>query len=228
MPVETLERELYTPAEAARLLQLPAQTLRRWLLGAERKGVWYEPVIRVDRGPDDLVTWGEFVEAAYLREYRKRGVKLDELRALMSTVRSQLGVRYPLAHQQYYVGQRALVLAAHEQAGIETSLFYVVATRKRKDQLVLADGESTEPFITRVEFDHDVVARMHPDGASSPVVIDPQRNFGVPIVHGIRAEAIAEAFLAGEPIEYIQQLWNLTVEQVRAAVDWQQRIDRAA
>ena len=40
----------------------------------------YAPVIRPEPTGDDLVTWGEFVELGYLREYRRKGVPLQRLR----------------------------------------------------------------------------------------------------------------------------------------------------
>lgn len=53
-----LDRPLYSYAEAARLLGLPTQTLRRWLDGATRAGVAYPPVIRAEPARTDSVTWG--------------------------------------------------------------------------------------------------------------------------------------------------------------------------
>src|ERR1700733_14048085 len=71
MSVNVLDREMFTEAEAARLLRVPQRTLNYWLEGGEYRGRIYRPVIRVDpRGGHAVVTWAEFVEAGLLREYR--------------------------------------------------------------------------------------------------------------------------------------------------------------
>jgi hypothetical protein len=72
MSVSVLDREMFTEAEAARLLRVAQATLNYWLEGGERRGKVYRPVIRVEPlGKRDVVTWAEFIEAGLLREYRR-------------------------------------------------------------------------------------------------------------------------------------------------------------
>ncbi|MDP8929408.1 MAG: helix-turn-helix domain-containing protein [Actinomycetota bacterium] len=95
---ELLERPLYSTSEAARLLGLSTQTLRRWLEGYIARGVRYPPVIRPKSTSDDEVSWGEFVEAGFLREYRHLGVSLQRIRPFVEALREEFEVIYPLAH----------------------------------------------------------------------------------------------------------------------------------
>src|SRR5207248_10214905 len=72
MDVRLLDREMYSEAEAARLLGVAQNTLNYWLEGGTQRGKTYKPIIRVDpRGTRAPVTWAEFVEAGWLREYRE-------------------------------------------------------------------------------------------------------------------------------------------------------------
>ncbi|MCY7340985.1 MAG: hypothetical protein LH603_03775 [Pseudonocardia sp.] len=64
-------------SRAARLLGLRTDALRRWIDGYERAGTTYAPVIREERSGSDTVTWGEFVEAGYLREYPAKQVSFS-------------------------------------------------------------------------------------------------------------------------------------------------------
>jgi hypothetical protein len=104
--VELLDREVYSSGEAARLLGVPTSTLRRWLHGHERAGQFYPPVLRPQATGSDIVTWGEFVEAGYLREYRRLRVSLQSLRPFILALRESLGVPYPLAHARPWVHDR--------------------------------------------------------------------------------------------------------------------------
>jgi hypothetical protein len=88
MSVNVLDREMFTEAEAARLLRVPQRTLNYWLEGGEYRGRTYRPVIRVDpRGGHAAVTWAEFVEAGLLREYRQtHRIPMAELRGFIDQV----------------------------------------------------------------------------------------------------------------------------------------------
>src|SRR5215467_9750807 len=117
--VSLLDREMFTEAEAARLLQLNQSTLHYWLEGREMRGKHYQPVIRPVAPDSRIVTWAEFVEAGLLRGYRSRRVPMAELRAFIDLLRQDYGVPYPLAHQAPYVSGHQLVLRAQEQAGLD-------------------------------------------------------------------------------------------------------------
>jgi hypothetical protein len=67
-----LDRPVYGVSEAAGLLGLRADRGQAWLDGYERQGALYAPVIRVEPTGQDVVSWGEFVELGYLREYRRK------------------------------------------------------------------------------------------------------------------------------------------------------------
>lgn len=116
MSVDVLDREMFTEAEAARLLRLPQRTLNYWLEGGDYRGRVYRPVIRVEpKGGHTAVTWAEFVEAGLLREYRQtHRVPMAELRAFIEQVRREFGVPYPLAHQRPYVSGRELLAEAQD------------------------------------------------------------------------------------------------------------------
>lgn len=144
-----LDREVYTMSQAARLLGVQAATLRRWIDGYTRGGVDYEPVVRPRRTGGETVTWGEFVEAGYLREYRVRHrVSLQQLRPVVQMLRDRLGVPYPLAHARPFVANRDLVLDVQQEAGLAGELAMVVL---HNGQLILAPG--AEAFLQKVDFE---------------------------------------------------------------------------
>lgn len=213
-PIAVLDRELYSTGEAARLLHIPTPTLKRWLDGATRKGVFYEPVLRHERRDAEAVTWGEFVEAGLLREYRKRKVKLQTMRGFLDRLRDELGVPYPLAHSRPYLDGRELVRQVQVDSGLDEAL-WVVESGPSTGQLVLSP--EAERFFERVEFD-GYAERIFPMGRRSPVTIDPMRSFGIPTVRGIRTENVVELFRAGESIPAIADAFDLETTDVEAAL----------
>jgi hypothetical protein len=207
--------------QAARLLGVHAATLRRWIDGYTRAGVAYEPVIRPHRTGSDTVTWGEFVEAGYLREYRVRHrVSLQQLRPVVQMLRDRLGVPYPLAHAKPYVANRDLVLDVQQQAGLTGELAMVVL---RNGQLILAPG--AEAFLQKVDFEPGGAAvRLYPDNKSSPVVVDPLHDLGEPTVFGVRTASLYSRFVAGESIAAIAGRHGMPEDDVEAAIRYESRV----
>ena len=95
--VSILERPVYGVTEAVGLLGLRPDRTRAWLDGYEHHGVRYAPVLREAATGHDIVTWGEFVELGYLREYRRCGVPLRRLRPVIDELRREFATPCPLA-----------------------------------------------------------------------------------------------------------------------------------
>ena len=72
--LRVLDRKVLSAREAARQLSIPPTTLINWLEGGERQGVRYDPVLRPEPTGSRDMTWGEVVEARYLRGYRQKNV----------------------------------------------------------------------------------------------------------------------------------------------------------
>lgn len=224
MPPTILHRELYAVAEAASLLRVPTTTLKWWLDGGIRQGRSYEPVIRETASGSTTVTWGEFVEAGYLREYRRvHNVPLHRLRAFIDGLRSTHQVPYPLAHFKPFVGEgRRLMLELQEELGLPSKLWAVVSMPGGQPMLT----GPAESFLSRVEFAREGdqwAERVYPAGRRSPVVIDPQRSSGIPTIKGIRTEVLAELVHAGEAPEAVADMFKISLRLVKAAVSFEWR-----
>jgi uncharacterized protein (DUF433 family) len=205
---------LYSVTEAGRLLGLLPATLRRWLEGYEARGTRHPPIIRSEPTGSDAVTWGEFVEAGFLHEYRTR-MPLQRIRPLVDAMRQQFEVEYPLAHFQPLVDRQKRETLSRLQTMTDTpEALYLV--RWRDQQLMWA--EAVEKFLDKVEFDPYAVARrVFPLGRHTPVSIDPELSFGIPQVRGVRTEVIVELLEAGESPEVVARMWGMDVQEVEAA-----------
>lgn len=210
-----LDREMYTEAEAARLLGVPQGTLHYWLEGSERPGKSYRPVIRQAPRGVRAVTWGEFVEAGLLREYRRKQVPLVELRRFIDELRDLFGVPYPLADRRPYISGKQLVYDAQTAAGLGVD-YYLMAVAN--DQLILTTP--AQNFVDKVTWDGDVAALWRPD-PESPVAINPSVRFGKPAINGISTEVIWEQNEVGEDVDDIAETYELTVADVRWALAYE-------
>jgi uncharacterized protein (DUF433 family) len=220
MRLEVLEREMFSEAEAARLLRVPQNTLHYWLEGGQQRGKVYKPIVRIEpRGSRAPVTWAEFIEAGLLRQYRRtHRVPMLQLRAFVDELREQFGVPYPLAHHRPFVGSdRQLVLRAQEKAGLDAD-YCLVAVASR--QLILT--HPAEAFVERVTWQDDIAAAWRPhDEERSPVRMNPEVRFGRPAIKGISTEVLWEHAESGEDVEETAAAFDLEPTDVRWALAYE-------
>jgi uncharacterized protein (DUF433 family) len=219
MTITRLDREIYTEAQAARLLRLSPSTLHYWLEGGTRRGRTYQPVIRPEpKGGHAPVTWAEFVEASLLRGYRREAnVPMRELRTFIDLLRQSLDVPYPLAHKRPFVTSgRRLVLEAQREAELAGDWWLVSEVSGQLALLPTADA-----FYHRVVWDGDVAGGWRIAGEDSPVLIDPDVRFGRPQVGGVSTEVVWEHHRAGEGDEEIAEAFGLTEAEVWGALAYE-------
>jgi len=215
-----LERPVYGISQAAGLLGLRRERIRAWLDGYERSGVRYPPVIRLEATGDDIITWGEFVELGYLREYRRKGVPLQQLRPVIDELRRRLSTPYPLATAHPYISGKELVWEVQQREGLNPAIAIVVRT----GQMVALAAEA-DRFVKKVEFNPEgicEVERIRPAGIASPVVMDPLIRFGQPSVDGVSTERLWELHDAGEILADIACSYELEESRVRAGVAYEE------
>lgn len=225
MSVTYLERPVYGFSQVDDLLGLKGGTARRWIDGYERRGREYAPIVRERRLGAGLVTWGEFVETKVLAGYRDAGVPMLQMRPVVEGLRQRFQVRYPLATIRPYVDEELrVVYEVQEEAKLADSMRLVVEAGS--GQYVLAPDVRTFRRIAVFE-DIDgasqVVARLRPLGEKRQVVIDPVRRFGSPVVRSTPTDVLAELVRAGEPIEWVAEQYDLTLDQVLDALEYERQ-----
>ncbi|HEX4723983.1 MAG TPA: hypothetical protein VH333_15810 [Pseudonocardiaceae bacterium] len=223
MAISVLEREMYSEAEAARLLRLPPSTLNYWLEGGRRGGKIYQPIIREQpRGGHPPVTWSEFIEASWMRQYRRiDNVPMAELRVFITRLRERYGVPYPLAHFRAFANQGQLVLMQEAQttAGLDPDFCLVAEV---SGQLVLTPP--ADAYVRRIEWDeeHDAPMAWRPhDDPDSPVRIYPDIRFGRPSVGGISTDVLWEQVDDGADPNEVANDYGVTIRDVQWAVSYE-------
>ena len=217
----------YSLSEAARFLRVHPSTLRWWLEGGKRGGKVYPPVLREESTGSPELTWYEFIEAGWLREYR-RHINLRRLRPLVSALREEFQVLNPLATIQPFVGPgRTLVRNLQNQLDIPEELWMVIGSGQ------LALTKESDAFFKRVRFHGPTgAAEMYiVMPAEEPVILDPMKSFGVPTVNGIRSETLSELALAGDPYDMIIDIYSdfgVTESDIDTAVAFEREYMGAA
>lgn len=227
--VDLLSRPTYGFGQVDRILRLKSGTAARWVDGYDRGGRHYEPVIRERTTGDPIVTWGEFVEARLLAEYRDAGVPMLRMRPAVERLRDEFGP-YPLASARMWLGEdgRDLVLRTQEEVGLDRAQWIVVP---RTGQVMLPGIDDKVRWTERAQRFADALVwsdggvriptGLQPMSGNPDVAIDPLRGFGEPVVRNVPTEVIAELIRAGDPPEMVADLYELSLDQVNAAVRYE-------
>jgi uncharacterized protein (DUF433 family) len=223
-----LGKGIYTPAEAARLVELTSSRVRRWIRGyrfqyqtkAGRKHGASGPVVHSDlpriRGLMAL-SFLELVEVFVVSAFLKRGISMRTIRLARRHAIRRFGTPHPFASRKFKTDGRGVFVELREQTNGDKLLMEL-------SQLQYEMPEIWEDYLERVEFDEasDLATQWWPMGRKIPIVLDPRVAFGAPTIAGTRipVHVVGEAFRAGESVRALCFWYNLAPQKVEAAIDF--------
>ena len=214
---------LYSQAEAARYVDMPASTFRTWTQGYQRPAGRSEPLItyiHTRRSAEPSVPFIGLAEAVFLSALRKAGVPLQQLRPALMLVRDRLGVSHALASRRLYLAGAQLLWEVSEAGDLDPDA--------RRALIVLRDGqyvfrEVVERYLRRIEYASDGYAsRVELPGYEvARVFADPEINFGLPFFRdtGTPMSAVLSRLRAGESVASVADDFSLPQDEVTEVAD---------
>ena len=200
-----LEDGIYLQAEAARLSGLPPTTVRRWL--------------QLERGENSiaaivaqpLVSFHDLISLRAVAALKAAGMPLSKIKRGADFMRRRLQVEHPLASEDLKTDGVNLYFPDAD------GLIAVSAASQ------IAAQDLVDAYLRDVRYkplarNHRLAVAWEPPS----VTIDPTIQRGAPCVTGSRVEiALLKRYLdAGDDEEYLAQLFELDVRDVRRAVAW--------
>lgn len=207
----------YTTTDAARILSVPASTLRAWcgnktyqLADGERRAM--KPVFKSAKA--NRLSFNNLVEAYVLSSLtRVYSIQLTDLRETLD----RLGRGRPLLEYVFYACPGDIFIEAADKV--------LINVHRSPGQVAI--GEVVRSSIERIEFgDRKRPERLYPWRASvnepRVVSIDARRAFGQPTVVGsaLRVDTLLGFRKAGESIETIARNYDLDAQLVKDVLNW--------
>ena len=213
-----LGRGLYAPAEAARLIGMPAGTLGSWFRegAADRSPLLHRDYAGVLEGP--TLSFLDLVEALVAHRLRAHGLSTQQVRRAHAALAGFFATDRPFAHRGFYVDDQGKRLFAHlAEAGAAGADGFVEVFRRQH-----AMPEVLVPVLTRFAYDEESdLARLVRLDEEGEVVADPARRFGKPIVEscGMFTSLLADAWRAnGRDAAAVADWYGVAAEEVDRAV----------
>jgi len=227
---------IYSPAEAARILRvageglesLTSQKLRRWA-----RGYWHpsgdesrfsSPVIRPELEGAcaiEAVSFRDLLELGFIATFRAQGVSMPTIRAAARRGAELFGTDHPFTVKSFRTDGRDIFAELEHDDSLEPGRRRQVLQEAITGQSVFA--EFIEPFLKKIEFGPSDARLFHPLGEAHPVVLDPQRSFGRPLIDsaGVGTYALYMASEGGNSAEDIARWYDVAISDVRAALEFE-------
>ena len=207
---------IYTASEISKILRVPYQKVYVWMnkywdgdlaKNYSQKYSWQQEGTRA-------VSFHTFVEFYIMMILSEYGVKPKQVLNAHQELTKMYDTAYPFANKE--------VLERMRSDG--KKVFF-----EDKDGIIELNGtkqfnlDIIKIFFVKLEFDKDELAsKFWPIGKEKSILIDPNRRFGQPIIDGknISPEIIYRHSKAGDPINYIAQIYGLTENQVKHSIEY--------
>lgn len=213
-----LHMPAYSVVEAARYAGTSRDTVTRWQLQEGESGPLL-PGRERRRG----VSYLQLIELALVSAFRRYGVSLQRIRKARALCSALFGEPYPFATLRFRTDGLHLLLNLEDiEVGTQQDAVIVADVNGQ-----LAWGSLLGDRFAGFDYEYGIALRWHLAGRDSPVVLDPRFSFGAPAVRGIATWAIRGRWLAREPISAIMSNFDLTEEEVRAALAFEGMTDAA-
>lgn len=225
--MELIGTGIYPLKQAARLVGASPRSVRRWLLGYERKYRGEirrsEPLWRTQLEDESLpgnpIGFHDLLELRLVAAFARHGVSMQVIRATADAAREQIGTAYPLTTHRFLTDGKRIFHEAVRASGegpMEDLL---------RKQYVFADIIKPSLYAG-IEYDGNNPLRWYPQ-RSKAIVLDPNLQFGTPALAeaGIPTDTIYASYLAEEKDRgAVARIFEITPKLVTAAVEFEERL----
>jgi len=224
---ELLGIGLYTIPEAARLVRVPTQRMRRWITGYHynSKGVshhipelWQSEVGQIDH--TFALGFHDLMEARFVDRFVQHGVPLQAIRRALIHAQDLIGKQHPFSTKRFKTDGRTIFAEIIHDSG-EKHLLDLV-----KSQFAFSNVISPSLYKDLDYSDDDDVLRWWPMGHKRSVVVDPTQAFGQPTIqeNNIPTATLAAAAQAEGSIKAAASWFGISRSAVKDAVEFEEHL----
>ena len=215
-------RRLYLPAyavgEVAHLARLHRTTIGNWYYGRPRRSGGRGHKVLGERERGASLSYLDLVEVAFVATLRNMGVRLRRIRIARDYLARVFNTDYPFARLKLKTDGARILYDLKEEEGPWVDR--LLGEASAYGQVIWK-----EPILDRImEFDYDLdrqlAIRWFPRGREAPVVVDPQIQFGAPILRetGVPTWVVKERYEVGETVDEIKADFGIELQAIMYAL----------
>jgi uncharacterized protein (DUF433 family) len=223
---------IYTLAEAAQLARAPVARINRWLYGYRYSSVHndvaqhhhsdplWEPQYSPAYLGEKVIGFQDLLELRVVNEFISNGVPLIVVRRCLEAAKALFSNPHPLTASRFATDGKT-IFADIVRDGQEPEMVDL-----RGKQIVFRDIIKPSLYAG-IEYQGEFARRWFPNGTKNQVVIDPEQQFGKPLLTdiGISTEAIYANYKAeGEDkaaTSMVARIFDINIRKVEAAIKFE-------
>lgn len=213
----------YKPAEAARLIGISSQRIKRWLegykTGSGENSKSHLPLWESRYSDYDECYFGfeDLVEIRFVDAFVKAGLSIQAVRSLLAKAKEIVRTDYPLSSNKFKTDGRTIFLETWKED--EARAIDVQNGQHAFHAIV-------KPSFRDLEFGTNSVTKWYVDGKNKQISIDPNLAFGQPVVDktAIPTARLWEALQAEENERLVASQFEISLTQLRHAIEFEHRL----
>lgn len=209
----------YTAGDAARLLNIPARNVRRWLGGYDyvhegrtlhSEPLW-EPQLPSEEGHIEL-GFRDLIELRFVGAFLDAGLGLKTVRHCLAYARECVEDDRPFSTRRFQTDGKTIFLESVNSGGDESLL-----DLKKRQYTIKTVIERT---FKDLDIDNETVSRWRPFNGKASIIIDPELVFGQPTTakYNVPTVALAQAVDAEGSERAVAKLYEVPLSVVKDAV----------
>lgn len=207
---------IYTAAEIAQILRVPYRKVYTWMnkYWDGKLGDIYGSKYSWQMEGTRAVSFHTFVEFYIMMLFSEAGVKPKQVLQAHSELSQMFQTAFPFARKEVLEGIRC----DGKRIYLETKSGIIELNGTKQFNLNIIKS-----FFIKLDFDNDDLAsRYYPLGKEKSIVVDPERKFGSPVLinQNIYPETFYGMFKAGEPIDFIAHIYEVSKQMVEDAIEY--------
>lgn len=208
---------IYTLPDIAHILRMPYHKVNRWVkeywdnrLASDFEGrySWTDGMARA-------IGFHTLIELFVFLQLSDSGVRTIEVLKAHTELSKLFKTPYPFATSNIIKRIETDSKKVYFKKGNEE--IYSLDGNRQFNLLFIQD------FFKNVDFRNDALAaRLFPIGKKKSIVVDPEYQFGQPVIHGtnILPLTIYNLYKGQEPIDFIAELYEISQKQVEHAIEF--------
>lgn len=213
----TLGFGIYTVPDVAQILRLPYGKVNRWIKSYwdNKFGQEFNERYSWTDGKSIAVSFHTLIEVCTFYQLTDAGVRSKEIINAHDILSKEFDTHFPFA--------QSVVLENLSTDG--KKIFFNTESKNivNVDMTNQLNLGFINNFFKKIDFnDTKLAQRLWPIGKEKSVVVDPEHQFGLPVIDGtnIQVETIFNLFKANESKSFIASIYELSEEQVDHAIQY--------
>ncbi len=202
---------IYTVPDLALILKLPRNKVRRWLLEFYNQRLADNAdVYSHGEGRGRVTNFLTLIEFYVFYMLREQQIGVSKILQAHKHMSKELKTKYPFASYRLLVNKKDILYGINEDTWVHAD---------KSNQIIIR--KLIEAFFRKIDFsEKELATRFWPLGKKNSIVVDPQHQFGQPVIYGtnINATTVYSMYESGESTSTIGILYDLTEEQVNDAI----------